>query len=166
MTTWTMRVACTLLALAPAAYAGDEAKSKPAGKKQAVMINPSDIKWGEASPELPKGAQLAVLFGDPTKPARFTIRLKAPAGYVIPPHWHSKDEELTVVAGTLVLHMGDTMKAEPHELGAGAYHFLPAKMHHGAESKGDTVVQISGMGPFDIHYLNASDRPNAKSARK
>jgi len=29
-------------------------------------------------------------------------------------------------------------------------------------------VQISGMGPFDIHYLNAEDNPNraAKSARR
>ncbi len=62
--------------------------------------------------------------------------------------------------------MGDTMTAEPHELSAGAYHFLPGKMHHAAEAKGETIVQITGMGPFDIHYLNPADNPNPKTATR
>jgi mannose-6-phosphate isomerase-like protein (cupin superfamily) len=162
-----MRIACALLALATSASADDAAKSKgKAGMGAAVTINTKDIKWGEAPPDLPKGAQLAVLHGDPSKSGLFTMRLKMPDGYKIAPHWHTQDEQLTIVSGTLVLHMGDTMNSEAHGLDAGAYHFLPSKMHHAAEAKGETVVQIHGMGPFDIHYLNPADNPNPKAARK
>ncbi len=85
-------------------------------------------------------------------------------GYKIPPHWHSMDENLTVLSGTLVLHMGDTMDAPAHNLDAGAYHFLPGKMHHAAEAKGETVLELHGTGPFDIHYLNPADDPSKAAA--
>jgi mannose-6-phosphate isomerase-like protein (cupin superfamily) len=166
MTTWSTRIACALLALAPAAYADDAAKTKVAGKSDTVIVNAKDLKWADAPPDIPKGAQIAVLHGDPFKAGQYALRLKMPDGYKIPPHWHTQDEQLTVVSGTLVLHMGDTMKAEAHELEAGAYHFLPGKMHHAAEVKGETVVQINGPGPFDIHYVNSADNPNPKSATK
>jgi len=172
MPTWTMKIGCALLLLATSAQADDAAKKKVTKTKEAVTakaavtINAKDIKWGDAPPDLPKGAQLAVLFGDPSKSGPFTLRLKAPDGYKIAPHWHTQDEELTIVSGTLVLHMGDTMTSEAHALEAGAYHYLPGKMHHAAEAKGETVVQIQGTGPFDIHYLNPADNPNPKTARK
>ena len=166
-----------LLALDPALHA-DEAKkpatkadaSKPATPKatgpKAEMVSPDEIQWGDAPPDVPKGAKLGVLHGNPMKPGMYTIRLKLPEGYVIPPHWHSKDEQLTILSGSFILHMGDTMESEPHTLDAGAYHFLPAKMHHAAEAKGETIVQITGTGPFDIHYLNPADNPNPKTAKK
>src|SRR4029077_10916448 len=128
--------------------------------KAPVFVNAADVKWGDAPPDLPKGAQLAVLHGDPSKPAPFTLRLKLPAGYKIPPHWHTNDEQLTILSGSFILHMGDTMDAPAHTLGVGAYHFLPGKMHHAAEVKGETLLQVDGTGPFDIHYLNPADNPN------
>src|SRR5678815_1248122 len=140
-----------LLVVTPA-LAGDAAKKKAPGKGEAISIAAGEVKWGDAPPDLPKGAQLAVLHGDPSKKAVFTVRLKMPDGYKIPPHWHTNDEQLTILSGTFVLHMGDTMDAPAHELGAGAYHFLPAKMHHAAQTKGEVVLQLDGMGPFDIHY--------------
>ena len=69
------------------------------------------------------------------------------------------DEQLTILSGTLTLHMGDSMNGPGHQLVPGGFHFLPGKMHHAAEAKGETVVQIHGMGPFDIHYLNPRDDP-------
>jgi quercetin dioxygenase-like cupin family protein len=163
MKTLSSTIVIALVAATPA-LAG-ELGAKPAAKAEAISINPSEIKWGDPPPTLPKGAQMAVLHGDPSKKAPFTVRFKAPAGYKIPPHWHSKDEQLTILSGTFVLHMGDTMDAPAHELGAGSYHFLPAKMHHAAETKGpETVVQVDGMGPFDINYLNPADVPNKSAA--
>ena len=79
MTTWTMRIACGMLVVASAAYADDPAKDKTGLKGPASFINSADLKWGPAPPDLPKGAQLAVLRGDPSKPEQFTIRLKAPS---------------------------------------------------------------------------------------
>jgi len=151
---------------APAAKPATEAAAKKPVAKQAVFINAADVKWGEAPPSVPKGGQLAVMHGDPSKKVHFTIRLKMPDGYKVPPHWHTSDENLTILSGNLILHMGDTMDAPAHSLEAGAYHFLPGKMHHAAESKGETVLELSAMGPFDIHYLNPADDPMPKTDRK
>lgn len=135
----------------------------PAFAQEAKTLTPHEMKWMDAPPTLPKGAKVTVLMGDPFKPGPFVMRLQAPANYKIPPHWHSQAEELTVVSGTLYLGMGDQMKTKgAHALPAGSFHFLPAKEHHYAYSKGPAVVQINGDGPFDINYLNAADDPTKK----
>jgi len=161
MKTSSTMLALVLLGAAPA-LAADAAKKTDAAKTVAVSTNESDLKWGEAPPDLPKGAQIAVLHGDPAKKAPFTLRFKMPDGYKIPPHWHTKDEQLTILSGTFNLHMGDTMDAPATTLTAGGFHSLPGKMHHAAEVSGETVLQLDGMGPFDIHYLNPADNPNPK----
>jgi mannose-6-phosphate isomerase-like protein (cupin superfamily) len=150
-------VAIALLVTTAAARAEDKKKSAP--KSEAVFLDAADLKWGDAPPSIPKGAKITVLHGDPSKNAPFTLRLKMPDGYKIPGHWHTKDEQLTILSGTFVLHMGDNMEAAAHNLGPGAFHFLPGKMHHAAEAKGEVVLQLDGTGPFDIHYLNPADDP-------
>jgi quercetin dioxygenase-like cupin family protein len=141
------------------------AKAAAGTNAGAVTIASTDVKFGEAPPVLPKGAQLAVLHGDPGKKGVFAIRLKMPDGYKVPPHWHSNIEELTVLSGTFQLGMGDEWdEGAVHSLEAGSYHYLPAKAHHYAAAKGDTVVEIHGSGPFDIHYLNPADDPTKAAA--
>jgi Cupin domain len=131
-----------------------------------VVINPGSIKWGDAPPSLPKGAKLAVLYGDPSKAGPFCIRLMAPAGYKIPPHWHSQAEALTVISGTFYLGMGDKMDATAAQpLKAGGFHYLPPKEHHFAFSKATSVVQVNGEGPFDITYINPADDPQTTAKR-
>ncbi len=105
-----------------------------------------------------------MLHGDPGKPGSFALRFKMPDGYRIAPHWHSKDEELTVISGTFLLSMGDQAGANQHAMEAGAYHFLPGKMHHSAMSRGETVIEVHGNGPFDLHYLNPADDPSRIAA--
>jgi hypothetical protein len=109
---------------------------------------------------------MAVLQGDPGKEGVFVARLMVPANYKIAPHWHSKDEDLTVISGTFYLAEGDTMDMKDmkhaHAMKAGAYHHLPAKTHHYAFSKGPAVVQINGVGPFDLTYINPADDPSKK----
>ena len=75
-----------------------------------AQVNPSSLKWGPAPPSLPRGASLTVLSGDPGKEGMFTIRLRFPPGYAIPPHSHPSDELVTVINGQLSLGMGSTMK--------------------------------------------------------
>jgi hypothetical protein len=131
-----------------------------------VVINPGSIKWGDAPPSLPKGAKLAVLYGDPSKAGPFVMRLMAPAGYKIPPHWHSQAEALTVISGTFYFGMGDKMDAAAaHLLKTGGFHYLSAKEHHFAFSKAASVVQLNGEGPFDITYINAADDPQKTTKR-
>jgi len=124
------------------------------------FVNPKDIKWGPAPPSIPKGAKIAVLQGDPGKAGPFVMRLMVPAGYKIPPHWHTQDESLTVISGSFYFGKGD--KAETSKapiITAGAFHYLSGKDHHYLVAKTESVIQINGNGPFDITYINAEDDP-------
>jgi hypothetical protein len=161
MKTLPFTIAIGLLAQAPTVRAAEHTKSTA---KQAVSLNEDELKWGDAPPVLPRGAKLAVLHGDPSKKGPFTIRLKMPDGYKIPAHWHTQEENLTIVSGTFVLQMGDAKDPQAHVLMQGGYHFLPAKAHHAALANGEAVVQVSGPGPFDIHYLNPADDPSHAAA--
>jgi len=151
-----LKLAALALAIAGIAMGADRAR---AGKSEAIVINANEIKWGDAPPDLPRGARITVLYGDPSKKGPFSVRLKLPNGYKIPGHWHTQDEHLTVLSGVFVLHMGDNLDAPAHELQTGAYHFLPGKMHHAAETKAETILQLHGTGPWGITYINPSDDP-------
>jgi uncharacterized protein DUF4437 len=132
----------------------------------AMYMNTNEIKWGDAPPSIPKGAKIAVLYGDPGKSGPFVARLMMPAGYKIAPHWHSQAEQLTVISGAFYLGDGDAMDAaKAHAMKAGGFHYLPAKAHHYAFTKSPTVVQLNGDGPFDINYINEKDDPQ-KMAKK
>lgn len=156
------RVSLVVLA---AAIMGAPAGALAADADQ-VFVNSNDLKWGDAPPTVPKGAKIAVLYGDPGKTGPFVLRLMVPAGYKIPPHWHSQTENLTIVSGALYLGDGDKMDtAHAHALKVGGYHYLPAKAHHFAFTKVATVVQVHGDGPFDINYVNEKDDPQ-KMAKK
>src|ERR1041384_1667291 len=72
-----------------------------------VLNQPDGLKWHAGPPSLPKGAQIAVLEGDPGKEGPFVFRVKVPDGYRIPPHTHPKTERVTVISGTFNIGMGD-----------------------------------------------------------
>ena len=130
-----------------------------AGAAQAQM-NASDLKWGPAPPVFPKGAQMAVLSGDPTKPGLFLIRLKMPAGYRIAAHHHPTDEYVTVLEGDLSLGMGDKLdEAKGAHLTAAGFAMAPANMNHYAWSQGGAVIQVGAQGPFGMTYVNPADDP-------
>src|SRR6476659_6578994 len=118
----------------------DKPIGSPAGKLAHMVALPDDLKWGDAPPVLPAGAQAAVLDGDPTKAAPFTIRLKVPDGYIVPPHWHSVEENVTVISGSFGLGLGDKVdKAKIRYLPPGSYIRLGREERHYAVAKGETV---------------------------
>jgi len=122
--------------------------------------------WGPAPPFFPAGARFAVVQGDPSKPGVFTVRLEMPAGYSIPPHFHSTDEHVTVISGTLLLGIGDSLRTTSgNVLASGRFMTAGAREHHYAVARGKTVVQVHGQGPFDIVYVNPKDDPRGAPAR-
>ena len=119
--------------------------------------------WGPAPPMLPAGAQIAVLAGDPGKPAPFTVRLKFPAGYAIPAHSHPTDENIVVVSGAFFLGMGTKLdKTAGSPLAPGGFTSLPAGMNHFAYTKAETTIVLFGIGPVDLKYVNPQDDPRNK----
>jgi hypothetical protein len=129
-----------------------------------VFASTKAIKWGAAPPVVPKGAQAAVLAGDPFKDgSEYTLRLRMPGGYKIPPHWHPTDENVTVLAGKLGAGMGDKFDPASGEIiNSGGFVRMPREVHHFAWAKGPTTIQVSGLGPFAFHYVNSADDPRNK----
>jgi mannose-6-phosphate isomerase-like protein (cupin superfamily) len=127
-------------------------------------FTPDQVKYGPAPPSLPPGAQLAVLEGDPmASSGDFTVRLKMPDGYKIAPHTHPNRENVTVLSGTIKVGMGDQFDASKMmSFGAGSFAYLDPSMHHYAAASGETVIQIHGMSPLKINYINPADDPSAK----
>jgi quercetin dioxygenase-like cupin family protein len=125
------------------------------------VFNSDAIEWGPAPPVLPKGAEAAVLSGDPGKAGPFTIRLKVPAGYKVPAHSHPTQEAVTVISGDFNIGMGDKLdEAKAKKLTAGGFVDLPANMNHFAFADTESIVQINSEGPFAINYVNPGDDPS------
>jgi len=132
-----------------------------------TMVTPKDIKWGDVPAVFPKGAKMAVLYGDPAKEGQlFIVRLKMPAGYKIAAHWHPTDENITVLTGTFLLGMGDKLDASKTKpFPAGSFAVAPAKMNHFAIAKQAAIVEVSAIGPFAITYVNPADDPSKSASR-
>src|SRR5688572_1523767 len=95
------------------------------------MVHAKSIVWGPAPPSMPPGPKVAVLHGDPAKDGYFVMRLKAPDGFKVPPHYHPSDENLTVLQGTFMIGTGDKADAAGLKpLGAGDYMFMPKDTRH------------------------------------
>lgn len=139
----------------------------PAVAQSTHVLVPADkVQWGPAPPQLPAGAQVSVFEGHPAEKGALTLRLKFPADYSIPPHWHSMAERVTVLSGALYVGMGDTLDRQASQtLEPGGFVSLPAKMHHFAWTATPTVVQITLEGPFDIFYVNPADDPQKRQTK-
>jgi len=123
------------------------------------------MKWMDGTAVgLPKGSQVAVVKGDPAKAGDFTVRIKVPADFAVPPHSHPGDEVVRVVTGG-PLHYGMGTKVDMSSAGSleKGYHItMGAGMNHWVHAPVATVVQVSGKGPFGITYANPADDPRTK----
>jgi quercetin dioxygenase-like cupin family protein len=126
----------------------------------AAQAKTAPLKWGPAPAALPSGAQMAVVSGDPGKKGMFVVELKLPANYAVPPHWHPTAEVVKVLSGKLHYAMTDKVDmAKATTLTAGHSVTMKAKMHHWVHAPGPATVQVSGMGPFQITYVDPKDDP-------
>ncbi|HYN53497.1 MAG TPA: cupin domain-containing protein [Methylotenera sp.] len=127
-----------------------------------MMVTPSDLKWADV-PSLPPGAKIAVIEGPMNEAVPFTVRLKLPADYKLPAHWHPAIEHVTVISGTFNMGTGDKLdpsKTKP--LSAGSVAIMQPKTNHFAWTKEETIVQVHGVGPWAINYVNPADDPRKK----
>jgi quercetin dioxygenase-like cupin family protein len=146
------------------AFAGAAFGSPASAADEHKMFTPQDVKWSPAPPSIPKGAEVAVLFGDPSKEGVFAMRLKLPKGYQIPPHSHPKPEVVTVISGTFRVGMGET--ADPskvHALPVGSLIGIPPGSTHYVSGDEETVVQLNSTGPWSLTYVNPKDDPRQKT---
>lgn len=139
--------------------------AKAAKGPEAFIGTPDKIKWVQYSP----GVEFGPVYGNCDKagaPCVFQLRFAARGKF--PAHWHPVDENVTVLSGDFMAGMGDSYdESKMMSLAAGTYVFMPRRMHHFAGSKGGAVVQVHGVGPFKINYVNPADDPSkgAKGAK-
>ena len=128
-----------------------------------IAVQPNALKWGPAPASLPTGSQMAVVNGDPGKDGPYVVRVRLPAGYKIPPHTH-----VTVLSGSFNIAMGDKFDPKKGEaVRAGGFFTAEKDMQHYGWTTRPAVIQIHGMGPFAINYVNPNDDPrNAKPTAK
>lgn len=115
---------------------------------QPILSNSTALKWIDAA-NLPKGAQLAILTGNPQKKEFYVARLKLPANFTIPAHSHMTNEYNTVISGTYYLGIGKKIdKNHNISLPSGSFIKFPAGTIHYGFTKEETIIEISGIGPW------------------
>ena len=132
--------------------------------EHAIVVQPDQVGYGPAPASLPAGAELAILEGKPSEPGPFTMRLRVPDGYRIPPHYHPAIEHVTVLEGTFRVGMGDRFDASALKaLPTGTFAALAPGTRHFAQAKGKTVIQVHGVGPWNLVYANSADDPRNRT---
>jgi len=143
-------------------------KSSPPKEGSHVMVRPEAMKWQPLS----EGAEVVVLAGDPFNQTAvgvpFVFRVKHKDGFELKNHWHPMDERITIITGTMLLGTGDEFKTDPAhvtELPAGSYAFMPKIMRHYFVTRGETIAQFEGIGPFRMTFVRVADDPRPPNER-
>jgi len=130
---------------------GASIAATPAGT---IRLQADALAWKPGNPTMPAGTQVAVLEGDPKAARFFTIRLKVPAGSRLAPHWHPRDERVTVISGVVAVGFGEVIDEQAvTRFGPGAFYVNPANSRHYVLFAEDSVVQVTGIGPWEVNFL-------------
>jgi hypothetical protein len=137
------------------------------GPREHVIYRPNEVRWQNGPASFEAGAQFSVLDGDPGASGVFTMQIKMPDGFVINPHWHPNVERVTVLKGTFHLGSGEAVNKEAAQaLPQGTYTSMPKKMVHHAIAEGETIVQLTSAGPWEIHYVKPEHDPRLRDRER
>lgn len=121
--------------------------------------------WIDAPASLPPGTRMLLLEGHPGTAGFFTTRLRLSAGARLQPHWHPADERVTIVSGLVRVGFGDRFDEKTMAtFGPGSVYLNPAKSHHYVWVVEPTEMQLTGMGPWELHLLGSATREGGVTA--
>ena len=127
------------------------------------MLNENNLIWKAGPPSLPPGAQMALLEGDPAKAGPFTMRLILPSNYRVGPHFHPAIEHVSVLKGNFYMGTGKVFNADAAtRIKENGFALMPVGYAHYAFTRGKTIIQLHGVGPWGITYINDADDPRKK----
>ena len=131
--------------------------------KVTIMVKPDALAWKD-NPAIPKGGQVTILVGDPTKTGDVIVqRVKLPANYQVPPHTHPYAETVTVISGSVGLGMGEKFEKKGELAKAGAFYAQPAKhAHYVWTGNEEAIIQVQFIAPGGIDYVNPADDSRKK----
>lgn len=126
------------------------------GNVDQIVHTSESIEWGPCPPgPLPdEGCRMAVLEGNPKGEQLFTFRIQTTEPFVLPPHTHPRNERVTVIDGALYVGFGTTVdKKASTRFEAGDFYVNRAGAAHFVWSDEPMTVQLTGIGPWEIHPL-------------
>ena len=122
----------------------------------------SEISNGK-TPRPTPSAKVAVIEGPPNEAVPFTFRVKLPADYKVAAHWHRALEHVTVLSGTYNFGTGDKLdKEKTKALLLGSTVIIRPKTNHFIWTSEETVLQVHGVGPQDLNFVDPADDPRKK----
>lgn len=135
----------------------------PAWSAEYTAVMPPNIKWADA-PSIGPGAKSAVIDGDPKSSGPFVMRIKVPPKTNIKVHTHPANENVTILSGTLYFAPGDKFDAKKATaFGPGSYFSIAAgKPMFAYSTDKEVVIQLHGIGPWGISYVDPKDAPAKK----
>jgi hypothetical protein len=126
-----------------------------------IMLAPSELTWTDL-PSLP-GVKIAVIEGPLNQAVPIMFRLKFPANFNIPPHWHPGIEHITIISGTLHMGIGSVFdKSKTRPLTTGSVSIMQPGTHHYVWTAEETIGQVHSIGPWSVNYVNPADDPAKK----
>ena len=149
-------VIVVLTLVAPASVWAQQQKpsTTDAGTDNVIRLTPDELTWTAGPPMLPPGARMAVIECSFSRPGPFTVRLKFPANYRIPAHWHPVKVTVTVISGSFNMGFGDELDpGRGKMLPTGSIFEMPATIHHFGWTTEETIIQEHGVGPLSVNYL-------------
>jgi quercetin dioxygenase-like cupin family protein len=140
-----------MMAFAVGVYSQEEKKEAEAHK----IVHFGDLKWTP----IVKGCDIASVAGDMNADgAPFVIRFRCVDGAKTPPHWHPTDENITVLKGTFLVGAGETFdESKLQPMNFGNFMTMPKEMRHFGMAKGEMILQVHGIGPFKVNWVNPSE---------
>jgi quercetin dioxygenase-like cupin family protein len=144
------------------ALAGAVACGTAAAHTEHSMTAPEELTWKDV-PSVGPGAKIAVIEGPLDKPVPFTFRLRMPANFKVAPHIHPAFERVTVLSGTFHFAHGENYdEARTRPLVPGSVAIMPPGAPMFGFTREETVIQLHGVGPWGITYLNPADDPRKR----
>ncbi len=113
------------------------------------------------------GTAMAVVSGDPfgTGGGPFVFRFHMPAAYLICPHTHPVTPRIEVISGSFIVgreSRRDTARVT--RLAPGDAITLPTGEVHWEGSPSESVIEVSGMGPWGIRFMDSRYDPSSAGA--
>jgi quercetin dioxygenase-like cupin family protein len=153
----TMRTIVIASLLAAAVVSAQQTPAKP---DAAIGFTPEAVVWTDGPPTLPAGSKMAVLEGSPRAEGMFTMRVRVPAGAAIPPHWHPRQERVTILSGEVDLGFGTVAnKASVTRYPAGSFYVNPPRVMHYLFFPKATEMQMTGIGPWELLTTDPNTAP-------
>jgi hypothetical protein len=114
------------------------------------------------------GRFVQVLYGDPDREGgHYVIRIGNDDGQIVFPHRHPEDEHIVVIQGTWFLGHGEAFnRAALEEMPVGTYGIVPKTMAHFGWSRGETIIQVHGIGPYKQFFVDQITRITETGAER